>query len=163
MVKPVWKIKTKKIYYIIKSDFKKNNFFLVTWKATGARIMADPSTILFVYNISLSLSPENLNNTQAQSTSIQQQLQPTQYSQKKSQTDDENASRSINERIPLVGDYCLRVWLDGKWCQLLTSWRWTTVNVLWEGVCVYICGCVYNTGRHDITRCDTYFLWTLTV
>lgn len=59
--------------------------------------MADPSTILFVYNISLSLSPENLNNTQAQSTSIQQQLQPTQYSQKKSQTDDENASRSINE------------------------------------------------------------------
>lgn len=71
--------------------------------------MADPSTILFVYNISLSLSPENLNNTQAQSTSIQQQLQPTQYSQKKSQTDDENASRSINERIPLVEDYCLRV------------------------------------------------------
>lgn len=71
--------------------------------------MADPSTILFVYNISLSLSPENLNNTQAQSTSIQQQLQPTQYSQKKSQTDDENASRSINERIPLVGDYCLGV------------------------------------------------------
>lgn len=71
--------------------------------------MADPSTILFVYNISLSLSPENLNNTQAQSTSIQQQLQPTQYSQKKSQTDDENASRSINERIPLVGDYWLRV------------------------------------------------------
>lgn len=71
--------------------------------------MADPSTILFVYNISLSLSPENLNNTQAQSTSTQQQLQPTQYSQKKSQTDDENASRSINERIPLVGDYCLRV------------------------------------------------------
>lgn len=71
--------------------------------------MVDPSTILFVYNISLSLSPENLNNTQAQSTSIQQQLQPTQYSQKKSQTDDENASRSINERIPLVGDYCLRV------------------------------------------------------
>lgn len=69
--------------------------------------MVDPSTILFVYNISL--SPENLNNTQAQSTSIQQQLQPTQYSQKKSQTDDENASRSINERIPLVGDYCLRV------------------------------------------------------
>lgn len=52
----------------------------------------------------ISLSPENLNNTQAQSTSIQQQLQPTQYSQKKSQTDDENASRSINERIPLVGD-----------------------------------------------------------
>lgn len=69
--------------------------------------MVDPSTILFVYNISL--SPENLNNTQAQSTSIQQQLQPTQYSQKKSQTDDENASRSINERIPLVGDYWLRV------------------------------------------------------
>lgn len=69
--------------------------------------MADPSTILFVYNISL--SPENLNNTQAQSTSIQQQLQPTQYSQKKSQTDDENASRSINERIPLVGDYWQRV------------------------------------------------------
>lgn len=29
-----------------------------------------------------------------------------------------------------------------------------------ERVCVYI---VYNTGRHDITRCDTYFLWTLTV
>lgn len=32
-----------------------------------------------------------------------------------------------------------------------------------ERVCVYIYVCVYNTGRHDITRCDTYFLWTLTV
>lgn len=68
--------------------------------------MADPSTILFVYNISLSLTRKSQQYT---STSTQQQLQPTQYSQKKSQTDDENASRSINERIPLVEDYCLRV------------------------------------------------------